>query len=171
MITHNRYRELADHARGIAPFLAFSAVLVLSFVLMLALPSPTSAATWSPEMQVNVEDMTDDINPMIVCDSSGTAWVFWMGIDPLQGDFEIYYSRWTGDGWTPEERVHEDNVQKDAWLEACIGKDGIPWVVWERGRGGTSPDWDVLITHWSGGGWAPVETLYAGRGWGGEGQE
>jgi hypothetical protein len=143
---------------------------VLSLALVFAPPAPAPAATWSPEMQVNVEDTSADWSPAVVCDSSGTAWVFWMGIDSNQGDFEIYYSRWTGDGWTPEERVHDDNVQKDAWPVACMGRDGIPWVVWERARGGTSPDWDVLTTRWVGTGWCEPETLYAGRGWGGEGQ-
>ncbi|MCX5801915.1 MAG: hypothetical protein NTX17_11100, partial [Candidatus Eisenbacteria bacterium] len=119
-------------------------------------------------MQVNVEDTSDDLNPMVVVDSVGTAWVFWMGIDASQGDFEIMYSRWTGEGWTPEERVHPDNVQKDAWLGgASMGRDGIPWVVWERYRGGTSPYCDVLTTHWAGAGWCEPETLYAE---GGEGQ-
>ncbi|MCX5800283.1 MAG: hypothetical protein NTX17_02705, partial [Candidatus Eisenbacteria bacterium] len=119
-------------------------------------------------MQVNVEDTSADWNPMVVVDSAGTAWVFWMGIDASQGDFEIMYSRWTGEGWTPEERVHPDNVQKDAWLGgASMGRDGIPWVVWERYRGGTSPYCDVLTTHWVGDAWCEPETLYAG---GGEGQ-
>jgi hypothetical protein len=113
-------------------------------------------------MQVNVDDTSADWNPMVVCDSAGTAWVFWMGIDPNQGDFELYYSRWAGDGWTPEERVHADNLQKDAWPVACIGRDGIPWVVWERARGGTSFAWDVLTTHWAGSGWGEPETLLVG---------
>ncbi|MCX5801757.1 MAG: hypothetical protein NTX17_10295 [Candidatus Eisenbacteria bacterium] len=112
-------------------------------------------------MQVNVEDTSYDWSPMVVVDSAGTAWVFWMGIDASQGDFEIMYSRWRGEGWTPEERVHPDNVQKDAWHMACIGEDGIPWVVWERYRGGTSPYCDVLTTHWAGAGWCEPETLYA----------
>jgi hypothetical protein len=115
-------------------------------------------------MQVNADDTSADWNPMVVCDSAGIAWVFWMGIDSNQGDFEIYYSRWTGDGWTPEEKMHEDNVQKDAWPVACIGRDGIPWVAWERARGGTSFAWDVLTTHWVGSGWSEPETLLVGGG-------
>jgi len=162
MINQKRYREVVDHARVLARSSVFLTLFVVSLALVFAAYPPVSGASWSPEMQVNVNDASADWNPMVVCDSSGTAWVLWMGIDPGQGDFEIYCSRWTGDGWTPEERVHEDNMQKDAWPVACIGKDGIPWVVWERGRGGTSPYWDILTTHWVGSGWAEPETLYAG---------
>jgi hypothetical protein len=125
------------------------------------------AATWSSEMQVNRDDSSPDWNPMVVCDSAGTAWVFWMGIDPAQGDFELYCSRWTGSGWTAEERIHSDNLQKDAWPVACIGRDGIPWVMWERAREGGSFAWDLLTAHWTGDGWSEPETMLIG---GGEGQ-
>ncbi|MFH0777346.1 MAG: hypothetical protein V2A71_01820 [Candidatus Eisenbacteria bacterium] len=59
------------------------------------------AATWCPQLQVNSEEHSSDWCPVVVADSVGGAWVFWMGIDENRGDFEIYYSRWTGDGWTP----------------------------------------------------------------------
>ncbi|KPJ60335.1 MAG: hypothetical protein AMJ46_07115 [Latescibacteria bacterium DG_63] len=118
-------------------------------------------------MQVNVNDTSADWDPVVVADSTGSAWVFWMGIDSDQGDFEILFSRWTGTDWTPEERVHEDNMQSDSWPETCIGKDGIPWVVWERHRGGSSLYWDVLVSRWRESGWTEPETLFVG---GGEGQ-
>ena len=159
-------RELVGRT-CVLPSSVVMTISILSCILVLGIACPAFTATWSPEMQVNVDDTSADWNPMVVCDSAGTAWVFWMGIDHSQGDFEIYYSRWTGDGWTSEERVHSDNVQKDAWPVACIGGDGIPWVVWERHRGGTSPYWDILTTHWVGSGWGEPETLYAG---GSEGQ-
>jgi hypothetical protein len=145
---------------GWAPTLVF----LLSFLLG---PFPVSAATWSPEMQVNVNDTSADWDPVVVADSTGSAWVFWMGIDASQGDFEIYYSRWNDDAWSPEERVHVDNTQSDSWPVACIGSDGIPWVVWERHQGGSSPFWDVLVSRLTPTGWSEPETLFVG---GGQGQ-
>jgi hypothetical protein len=162
MINQKRYREVVDHARVLARSSVFLTLFVVSLALVFAAYPPVSGASWSPEMQVNVDDTSADWNPMVVCDSSGTAWVFWMGIDPAQGDFEMYWSRWTGSGWTAEERVHSDNLQKDAWPVACIGRDGIPWVMWERARGGTSSAWDLLTTHWAGTGWSEPETMLVG---------
>jgi len=146
-----------------APVLA---VLGWLFVCLCPLAAPHSvlAATWSPEMQVNVDDTSADWDPVVVADSLGTAWVFWMGVDPGQGDFDIYYSRWTDQGWTLEERAHADNLQKDAWPVACMGRDGIPWVAWDRHRGGTSLDWDVLVSRWSGTHWSEPDTLYPNGG-------
>ena len=149
-------------------FMAVAAGLLLACLCIFALSEPSLAATWGPEMQVNVNDTSDDMGIRVAVDSAGTAWVFWMGIDAEQGDWEIYSSCWTGAGWTPEERVHADNAQNDSWPEACIGRDGIPWVVWERHRGGTSAYWDVLASHWTGAQWSEPETVLAAGG--GEGQ-
>jgi hypothetical protein len=153
--------------RAFAIFLRVLPLLVLaSFLACCSFLTPPAAfaATWSPEMQVNIEDSSNDMGIRVAVDSLGFAWAFWMGIDPEEGDFEIYWSRWTGSSWTVEERIHSDNLQNDSWPEACIGRDGIPWVVWERHRGGTSAYWDVLVVHWDGPGWSQPDTLYAGGG-------
>jgi len=155
-----------DHRFLALPLSVLPQTCGICLCLLLCL-SHASAATWSPEIQVDVHDTWVDWSPVVVADSAGSAWVFWMGVDWSQGDFEILYSRWIGDGWNPEQRVHEDNVQKDAWPAACIGKDGIPWVVWERHRLGSVADFDVLVTRWNGDGWSEAETLFAE---GGEGQ-
>jgi len=139
-------------------------LLVLGFLLVCLCPLARSevgyAATWSAELQVNQDDEYDDSNPGIAVDTSGTSWIVWMGLDPVQLDEEVYWSSWQNGGWTYRQRVHSDNSVNDRFPEIATGKlDGVPWVVWARYNPG-SGQYDFLVSHWVGSAWVEPETVF-----------
>jgi hypothetical protein len=141
-------------------------ILVLLAVFAGMSSSAAAGATWSPELQVNQDDAYDDYYPQIAVDTSGTPWIVWMGLDPVQLDEEIYWSSWQNGSWTCRERLHTDNNVNDRFSEIAAGKlDGVPWVVWARYNPG-SGKYDFLVSRRVGLAWAEPETVFtAGARW------
>ena len=141
-------------------------ITVLSLLLACTAAGVADGATWSPELQVNQDDAYDDNSPEIAVDTSGTPWIVWMGLDPVQLDGEIYCSSWQNGSWTCRERLHVDNNVNDRFPEIAAGKlDGVPWVVWARYNPG-SGKYDFLVTRRVGFVWAEPETVFtAGARW------
>lgn len=84
---------------------------------------------------------------------SGT-WVFWTGRD--LGRDETFFSRFNGAAWSTAARLHPDNASPRILMDAALGPDGRPWVVWSQYDGN---DYEVRATRWDGFGWSSEDAL------------
>lgn len=62
---------------------------------------------WDPPKQISKEDAYPDILPIIGMDNEDNPWVYWSGYDGK--DYGAYVSRWTGQGWSREQRLEPRN--------------------------------------------------------------
>jgi hypothetical protein len=134
--------------------------LVAGLALLLT-ASAGLCLTWSPEEPIGADDDYDDDRPVVTATPDGLVWVAWTGTDPVQGDYEVYYSIRDGSGWTPRARVHPNNGVEDGFPQIDSGTDGVPWVIWTRRHQGA---YDLVASHWDGSGWAPWQVVRDGGG-------
>jgi len=162
MTNHMGYREPVDQTRVFARSSAFLTIFVLSCALVLITAPGVFATTWSPEMLVNIPDGYDDWAPDIAIDTTGRAWVVWMGVDPVEGDEEIYYRCCENGGWGPQGLVNPADTRGDRFPELCTGlRDGVPWCIWARWNSVVGA-YDFVVSHWVGDGWSLPETVFVG---------
>jgi hypothetical protein len=140
--------------RHTAVFLCFLVAFLCASLL--ARPPYAHALDWSPEQLVGGDDNYDDWGPEIETTPDGVAWVVWMGMDPVDYDGEICYSRHIDGEWTPRELVHVNNLNEDALPRISVGADGVPWVLWQRH---TTGGYDLLICHWQEDGWTQPQVV------------
>ena len=107
---------------------------------------------------VRPDDGYDSIFPNVEVSPDGVVWVVWSTTDPVQGDSETYCARIEDFVQSPREKIHEDNAIMDRCPLMSMGSDGIPWVVWERYS--STLGYVQVVTHWTGSGWAPAETVF-----------
>ena len=104
-------------------------------------------------------DEYDDWGAAIAASPDGTIWAAWTGRDPVQEDEELYYSVNDGAGWTPQQRLHGENVSADRWPRLSVGVDGVPWVIWNRAQ---SSGYRLWYSRWEGSSWATPQILRTG---------
>jgi lysophospholipase L1-like esterase len=90
-------------------------------------------SSWLAPEQVSADDdkaTLGDRQPQIAVGQDGRPWLVWTS---HQGgvDDEISFSRWTGDGWTPEGLVSRDDNALDLSPSLALDAQGQPWVAWE----------------------------------------
>jgi hypothetical protein len=117
-----------------------------------------AAGLWSTAQMVGPNDSSDSIFPNAEVSPGGTAWIVWSSTDPVQGDSETYCVRIENSVQSDREKIHEDNPFMDRCPVMSMGSDGVPWVVWERY--GTALGYEQVVTHWTGNGWAPADTVF-----------
>jgi hypothetical protein len=138
-------------------------IRVLSVYLFLALcSSPALAQIWSPAVNVHPQNVVDENYPQIAITPNTTRWVAWMGVDPLQGDEEVFSSRWTGGEWGPPIRVNPDNLTNDRFPVIACGNDGTLWVHWTANDPQAAGNYLGLISRWTGSVWSWPDTLWRG---------
>jgi hypothetical protein len=139
-----------------APFLL---ALLSVLMILLAFPLPLHAQIeWTPEAQVNWDDLYDDWMPMVAAGPDGRIWVVWQQSGPR--GWEVFASVWEGNGWSYPQSVCGDDGVEDALCDIAVGPDGVPCVVvveylWPLG---TPPH--LHYTRWNGAGWVPPEPMF-----------
>ncbi|MFH1864880.1 MAG: hypothetical protein ABIK85_03275, partial [Candidatus Eisenbacteria bacterium] len=108
-----------------------SHIICLTLVGLLSPVVLTSASTeCSGEVLVGGDDAYNDAGASLDIAPDGTAWVVWMGRDPVNEDEEVYFGRSTEGGWSEQQRLHEQNSGADRFPKLSFGDDGVGWVVW-----------------------------------------
>jgi len=107
--------------------------------------------SWSLPQQVSTDDQDPflyDKQPHLAVGKNGQAWLAWTGHQSGVDD-EIYVSRWTGTGWTPEQMISQDDNALDVWPSLVLDSRDRPWVVWDGQAGDEAPSRRrIFVAHW-----------------------
>jgi len=113
---------------------------------------------WLPPQQVSADDTEPslyDRQPQLAVGQDGRPWVVWTSHQHGVDD-EISYSYWTGENWTPERMISEDDDALDVSPSLVLDAGNQPWVAWEGVVAqGEQMRSRILVSHWDAGrsGW------------------
>jgi len=89
----------------------------------------------------------------VALDARGVPWAVWSGDNGH--DTDLYYSRWTEQGWQPARTLYADPDTWDDFPSLAIAADGTPWVAWTSAD---AEEGQVYVSRWVGYRWsAPAE--------------
>lgn len=151
-----RTRSVGNLLRGEGRASVFLFVLV---GLLVGTACWSQATECGPVEIVGGVDEYDDWGAAIAASPDGTIWAAWTGRDPVQEDEELYYSVNDGAGWSPQQRLHGENISADRWPRLAVGEDGVPWVIWNRAQ---SSGYRLWYSWWEGSSWATPQILRTG---------
>jgi lysophospholipase L1-like esterase len=110
--------------------------------------------SWSPPLSLNQDADFPHISPSSSQDFNGFPHVVWSAYDGR--DYELYYSHWNGLGWSPEEKITNDDHITD--ISPCLGLflGTNPIIAWLRHRDGLR---EICLTYKMGERWIPESVL------------
>lgn len=113
--------------------------------------SQWNGRAWSLPQQVSTPDEQEglyDRQPQLAVGRDGAPWLVWIGHQAGPDD-EVYASHWTGRGWTPEQRVSDEDSSLDVSPSLALDAAGRPWVAWKaRAEEGTFSRLRILVSSW-----------------------
>jgi hypothetical protein len=116
-----------------------------------------AGAAWFDESRLTHDDATSYMPPnnswAVAGDDAGNVHVVWF--DMRDGNAEIYYKRFDGSAWTPDERLTFDDATSGDPSVAAYG-DGVVHVVWHDLRDG---NFEIYHKVYDGTVWSPDERL------------
>ena len=77
---------------------------------------------------LNSSDYSEIQEPKILADMANGIWVFWTGIK--RGREEVFFSFFNGYNWSMPESINKNDRFPHILLDAEIGPEGLPWLVW-----------------------------------------
>jgi len=83
---------------------------------------------WRKSKSLNKHPEAPHVTPAVSVDFNGFPHVVWSAYDG--DDYEIYYSRWDGNTWTPEKNITQNQGRSDIHPSVCMLWDTIPIVAW-----------------------------------------
>jgi len=89
--------------------------------------------------------------PALAIDSQGQLHVVWQDQDTPSTPFEIYYSRWDGQGWSLPENVSASASAQSAIADLSLDAKGAAYLVWEEQTGG---GWQIYHSYGRVGYWS-----------------
>jgi hypothetical protein len=133
-------------------------IICLALVSLLSLVALASASTeCSGETVVGGDDEYNDGGVSLDIAPDGTAWAVWMGSDPVDEDEEVYFATSTQDGWSEQQRLHEQNYAADRFPKLSFGDDSVGWVVWYKSD---SDGNRLAVSHGGESGWSAPEVVH-----------
>ena len=104
---------------------------------------------WSKPVTISTNFGEQDSSvSAIAVDASGNPHVVWT--DNNQGQFEIFYSRWNGTGWS--NAVNISNNAGESHIPAiAVDASGHPHVIWNDDTHG---NYDIFYSRWDGINWS-----------------
>jgi hypothetical protein len=118
------------------------------------------AFEWDAPVNVHPQEQVDDLFPRVANGPDGLPWVFWLGLDTTEQDYEIYYSRWDGIRWAVPAKVNPPNQDSELPPQVSTSRDGGLWVLWTAANPALPGAYLGLTSHWNGGGWAEPDTIW-----------
>ncbi|MBL8233028.1 MAG: hypothetical protein JNL98_31305, partial [Bryobacterales bacterium] len=88
-------------------------------------------------------------------DRANRAWAVWSA--QVDGNWDLYASRWTGSSWTEPDRLTND-PQPDTYHAMATDSNGNLWLVWQGFRNGRS---DIFTKRYTGETWTESEKVSA----------
>jgi len=117
-----------------------------------------NGTNWNDEQMVHPIDTFYNYQPRITFDGEDRPWVIWTREEgvPGHGDWEIFYTKWGGNGWDQKQQLNPTNLlRKDIAKGIGYGGNEI-WVVttsYNRNMDSCA----VFTSHWNGINW---DTLF-----------
>ena len=109
---------------------------------------------WGESYNLKTQNETD-MAPSLHLDTSGTPWLVWAG---LNGDDDIFFSRWDGKRWTDPELINSNDAWPDILPVISNNEAGQLQVKW---TGYDGRNYVSYISIWNGQQWTPEEELTA----------
>ncbi|MFQ6001239.1 MAG: GDSL-type esterase/lipase family protein, partial [Anaerolineae bacterium] len=110
---------------------------------------------WSEEGLVSADDSSPDLMPTLAVDKKGRPWVAWSG--EYDGKSGVLYSRWEGEGWSPESLVDMPSSLlgggEPALATGSRGEPRLAWTAYDR-QGSY-----IAYSRWEGGGWGRPQEI------------
>jgi flagellar hook capping protein FlgD len=141
----------------------FSLLIALISLLSTSAGSASDLRWSSPPYDIDPLTAYDDWAPRLAIGADGTAWVVWMAVDPLEGDEEVMFSRWSGLAWDTPRKINPGNQTADRFPQIATARDGTVWTLWTVFSPGTG-DYAGVCSRWSGTNWTWPDTVWVGGG-------
>ncbi|MFW6123963.1 MAG: GDSL-type esterase/lipase family protein [Acidobacteriota bacterium] len=103
---------------------------------------------------LNSSDYSEIQKPKILVDRTNRIWVFWTGIQ--DGREEVFSSFFNGNNWSASERINKSDQFPHIFLDAEIGPEGLPWLVWSVYDG---EDYEINVCRRTLSGWSEEESI------------
>lgn len=133
-----------------------------AFIVVGGLVPRAPAAVWSsPPTDIDPSSQYEEWGPRLSITPDGTAWVVWMGVDRLEGDEEVMYSRWSGTSWDAPATVNPPNQTPDRFPQVGVAPDGTVWCLWAAPAPPLG-DYRGVISRWTETGWTWPDTVWSG---------
>jgi len=109
---------------------------------------------WSDEQLVNPIDTFYNYRPCITFDNTNRAWVVWTREEgvPGHGDWEIFYTKWVGNGWDQKRQINLTNLLRKDFAEEINCRGNEIWVV-TSSFNRNMDTCAVFTSHWNGINW------------------
>jgi len=103
---------------------------------------------------LNLTDFSEVQRPKILVDIRNRIWIFWTGVQKKRE--EVFYSFYDGICWSKPGRINQKDLYPHIHVDAEIGPDGLPWLVWSSYDG---KDYEIYLRYWSPLGWSEQEQI------------
>jgi hypothetical protein len=113
-----------------------------------------NGTNWDNEQIVHPIDTFYNYRPSITFDNEDKAWVAWTREEgvPGHGDWEIFYTKWVGNGWDQKRQINPTNLLRKDFAEKINCGENEIWVVtssFNRNMDSCA----VFTSHWNGINW------------------
>ncbi len=135
-------------------FSQLAAVLVC-VVMTVMIPTQNARATyWEPQLELSFDEgVQTQQNPSIAVNGTDVH-VVWQ--DMKDGDNDIYYRRFDGISWGPEQEISVDVAVNQQYYPAVAADNGKAHVAWTDTVGG---DFDIYYRYFDGSTWQPRQEI------------
>jgi hypothetical protein len=116
---------------------------------------------WSTPLAINdttYVKVPDRAAPRIAIDRQGSLHVCFTGVAAGAGSRDIFYTRRSGNVWSPATIVTRDGIYNEWYSDIAVGDSNNVWVVWER-QGESSDQFRIHASHFDGVNWSPETRL------------
>jgi hypothetical protein len=118
-----------------------------------------NGTSWELEEEISVDiGVENQSNPSVAAWSGGVH-VVWE--DQGDGDADIYYRRFNGTDWEPEQEISNDSSNEPQLNPVIAAENGLVYVVWEDQGDG---DADIYYRRFNGTDWEPEQEISSDSG-------
>ncbi|MCJ2670671.1 MAG: BNR repeat-containing protein, partial [Candidatus Thermoplasmatota archaeon] len=109
---------------------------------------------WQPKQEISSDIATENQSRADVDVENGVVHVVWT--DRGDGDQDVYYRRFNGIAWEPEEEISIDQGTENQGGPSADALNGEVHVVWGSDF---NDSFDIYYRHWNGAAWEPEQVI------------
>ncbi len=112
---------------------------------------------WEPELEISKDGGIEDQGRISIAAEGDMVHLVWA--DQGDGDFDIYYRRFNGTDWEPEQPISTDVANEDQLGSSVASEAGRVHVVWENNDSMGLGEADIFYRYFNGTEWQPEEMI------------